>query len=410
MKNLRNKNQPPPEQAIQKFLSTSWDKVLEVYRKLPEIEMLADVIEAGELDNVLTADDFATQAQAVAGTSSDTVMSPLRVAQAIAVLAAGIKNTFDGMGPPTIHMDVTEGYSAGSVWIDQLADPKESYRCADPSEDAAVWLKTTLTSDELAIVALTGSSDDLLEGSTQLLMTVAERLKLGGIEPAAQVNVALASQLEAEAGTEATKTMTPLRVAQAIAALSATGPQGPQGDEGPAGPQGPEGPIGLTGPQGPQGPAGPSGSGGGTNNFAATTNPGVDADDTGGYAVGSWWYNSTNRGLFFCIDASTGAAVWMPVHGPASIRVVAGTSDTILASDNGGIVVYTSGSAIAVTQPNTFVGTFQYTVVWAGVGMPTITRSGSDTINGAATGVSPSARWKGAYLTQYAANTWLCLK
>lgn len=52
--------------------------------------------------------------------------------------------------------------------------------------------------------------------------TDAEKTKLSGIEAGAQVNVALASQVEAEAGTENTKTMTPLRVNQAITASGAT--------------------------------------------------------------------------------------------------------------------------------------------------------------------------------------------
>jgi hypothetical protein len=48
--------------------------------------------------------------------------------------------------------------------------------------------------------------------------------KLSGIEALAQVNVALASQAEAEAGIENTKTMTALRVAEAIAALAGSTP------------------------------------------------------------------------------------------------------------------------------------------------------------------------------------------
>ena len=63
MKNLRNKNQPPPEIAIQTFLSSSWDKVLAVYSKLAEIEALADVILGDGLDTYLTAEDLDTLAE-----------------------------------------------------------------------------------------------------------------------------------------------------------------------------------------------------------------------------------------------------------------------------------------------------------------------------------------------------------
>ena len=72
------------------------------------------------------------------------------------------------------------GFVVGSFWIDTVAD--ESYRCIDNTDSAAVWVKTTLTTDELAAVAVTGNSDDLTEGSTNLLMTVAERAKLSNLK------------------------------------------------------------------------------------------------------------------------------------------------------------------------------------------------------------------------------------
>lgn len=255
MKNLRNKNQPPPETAIQTFLSSSWDKVLAVYNRLADITEVADAIEAGEIEDFLLAEDidtigklnailtdatlgnFATQAEAEAGVSDDKTMSPLRVAQAIAVLASNIQNNFDAAGPPTINDDASDGYSAGSVWIDTTDVPNEAYRCSDPTVGAAVWLQTTLTADELALVALSGNSDDLVEGATKKLMTVAERSKLAGIESSAtqdqtaaeieaayNAQVPVASQLEAEAGTGiVVRRWTPQRVAQAINALTIGG-------------------------------------------------------------------------------------------------------------------------------------------------------------------------------------------
>ncbi len=69
----------------------------------------------------------------------------------------------------------------------------------------------------------TQSADTLTDGTTNHVFTAADDTKLAGIEAGAQANVALASQAEAEAGTEATKTMTPVRVAQAIAALTTPG-------------------------------------------------------------------------------------------------------------------------------------------------------------------------------------------
>jgi hypothetical protein len=65
----------------------------------------------------------------------------------------------------------------------------------------------------------------VLTGTTASF-TEALEAKLTGIEAGAQSNAALASQAEAEAGENNVKTMTPLRVAQAIAALAEAGPGG----------------------------------------------------------------------------------------------------------------------------------------------------------------------------------------
>ena len=54
--------------------------------------------------------------------------------------------------------------------------------------------------------------------NTTAAFTTAQETKLAGVETGAQVNAALASQGEAQAGSDNTKTMTPLRTAEAIAA------------------------------------------------------------------------------------------------------------------------------------------------------------------------------------------------
>ena len=255
MKNLRNKNQPAPTDTIQYYLSSSWDKVLAVYAKLADIEVVSDAIAAGDLDGILqetdldtlaelnaliadaTFGDFASQAQAEAGADNTTTMTPLRVAQAIAVLAADIQNNFTAIVDPVGTDDTNAGYVAGSVWINTAAIPPESWRCADPSAGAAVWVKTTLTVDELAAVATSGDSDDLTEGVAKLLLTVGERSKLGAIEASATADqtdteietaynnrVAAVLQAEAEAGTSTTvRRWTPERVKQAIDALGNPG-------------------------------------------------------------------------------------------------------------------------------------------------------------------------------------------
>lgn len=255
MKNYRNKNQPPPTTTIDTYLSSSWDIVQVVYQNMDLLIALATALGDGSLDDFLVAADidtlaevnaifqdfqvgrFSNQGEAEAGTDNITTMTPLRVAQAITALATPYDNNFTGTAPPGVTNDSSEGYGVNSIWMDITADPDETYRCTDATIGAAVWIKTSLTSDELATVALSGDSDDLIEGVTQLLMTATERSRLLAMEDNATADqtdleilnaynnqVAAASQAEMEGGTEAAiKTMSPLRVAQAIAALGGGG-------------------------------------------------------------------------------------------------------------------------------------------------------------------------------------------
>jgi hypothetical protein len=48
------------------------------------------------------------------------------------------------------------------------------------------------------------------------------------------------------------------------------------------------------------------------NNYAATAAPAVTDDDGDGYEVGSVWVDVTGDAAYICVDASTGAAVWLP--------------------------------------------------------------------------------------------------
>jgi hypothetical protein len=47
-------------------------------------------------------------------------------------------------------------------------------------------------------------------------------------------------------------------------------------------------------------------------NYAATAAPAVTDDDGDGYSVGSIWVDVTGDDAYICVDASTGAAVWLP--------------------------------------------------------------------------------------------------
>jgi len=68
------------------------------------------------------------------------------------------------------------------------------------------------------------------------------------------------------------------------------------------------------------------------------------------------------------------------------VRVVSGTTDTILAADNGGVVVYTNGSGVTITLPqqSTTVLPVGFNVLLrtAGAGAGSIVAEGSDVIVG----------------------------
>jgi hypothetical protein len=123
--------------------------------------------------------ELASQADAETGSNNVKTMTPLRVTQAIAVMASGLKNNTSATTAPTATDDDSLGYAIGSFWVDTLAD--KAYRCVDASTNIAVWVDTTVSASDLAAVALSGDSDDLIEGSTNLLMTTTERANLAYI-------------------------------------------------------------------------------------------------------------------------------------------------------------------------------------------------------------------------------------
>jgi hypothetical protein len=149
--------------------------------------VLADsATQPGDALSTLVNDILASQAEAEAGVENTKIMTALRVAQALAASTAGIKNNYAGLAAPTSTDDSSDGYGIGSSWVDMSTD--EAYRCLDATVNLAVWVKTTLSTDELATVALTGNSDDLTEGAVKLLLTVYERALIASAVQPTSIN------------------------------------------------------------------------------------------------------------------------------------------------------------------------------------------------------------------------------
>ncbi|MEP0367421.1 MAG: tail fiber domain-containing protein [Cyclobacteriaceae bacterium] len=76
---------------------------------------------------------------------------------------------FDATTAPTVTDD-SEGtagngsFDVGSVWID--LNTNQSYRCVDATVNAAVWIDTTLTSDELGSMAIQNDASVAISGGT----------------------------------------------------------------------------------------------------------------------------------------------------------------------------------------------------------------------------------------------------
>jgi len=169
--------------------------------------------------------DLASQAEAEAGTENTKTMTPLRTAQAITALGVdnGSDQTISGQKTWTDEATYEAGVIANSVAADNVT-----------AGSFQVTGNTTLTGNLDIYGATTFNLASSATGDLYYRASGGEIARLGIGGPDQYLGVAsglpswvtppatgdLASQAEAEAGTENTKTMTPLRTAQAIAELA----------------------------------------------------------------------------------------------------------------------------------------------------------------------------------------------
>jgi hypothetical protein len=78
-------------------------------------------------------------------------------------------DNFTATTAPTVNDDSTDGYAKGSRWYDSVGE--EAYICVDASVGAAIWIKTTLTVDELGSAAFLDATTDGAANPEEVLKT-----------------------------------------------------------------------------------------------------------------------------------------------------------------------------------------------------------------------------------------------
>ncbi|WP_246608365.1 pyocin knob domain-containing protein [Paenibacillus agaridevorans] len=132
---------------------------------------------------------LATQAQAEAGTDNTTDMTPLRVAQAISALA------------PSSPVQSVAGKTGAVTLV---------------KGDVGLGNVDNVQQAPLTHVGTGGNAHAAATTSTAGFLSASDKTKLDGIASGAQANRSIATQAQAEAGTDDTTDMTPLRTKQAI--------------------------------------------------------------------------------------------------------------------------------------------------------------------------------------------------
>lgn len=108
-------------------------------------------IDPAEWMNAIT-DELLAVIIAAGLTPAEATLTQLRDAISAIAASNAPKSNFTAIVDPAATDDSAEGYSAGSKWLNTATD--EVYVCLDAAVGAAVWVKTTLSTDELGSAAL----------------------------------------------------------------------------------------------------------------------------------------------------------------------------------------------------------------------------------------------------------------
>lgn len=210
-------------------------------------------------------------------------------------------NKLNATAAPTANDDAanTSGngvFSVGSLWVDVTND--EAYRCVDATATAAIWVKTTLDTGELAAVALSGQFGDLV-GSIATSQITNKAVTLAKMD-----DMATASLLGRNTGGAGVPEVLGASTVRSLLGLvPGTDVQAYNANTRTI-----------------------------KDNLAASAAPTADDDTGDGYAVGSFWLDTTADKAYVCLDATSTAAVWRWISAIPGADVLNATNPSITGS------------------------------------------------------------------------------